>query len=72
MTSATSADWRTAQRSAGKKLKSLLIEAEVTQVDVAEDLGIHESAMSAFMNARRQWPEDFEQRVREAVKARAS
>lgn len=60
-------EWRTEQREAGKRLKGLLVEAELMQVEVAESMGIRQAAMSDFLNARRQWPADFEARFRAAV-----
>lgn len=64
--------WRGAQRKAGKRLKALLIEADLLQVDVAEAIGIRQASMSDYLNARRQWPDDFEQRFRDAVKQKQS
>lgn len=63
----TAQDWRTEQREAGKRLKTLLIEADLNQVDVAEAIGITEASMSSYLLGRRQWPSDFEQRFRDAV-----
>lgn len=63
----TAQDWRTEQRAAAKRLKVLLIEADLNQVDVAEAIGITEASMSSYLLGRRQWPADFEQRFREAV-----
>lgn len=60
-------EWRTEQREAGKALKVLLIEADLMQLDVAASMGISQSNMAAYLNARVKWPADFEARFRAAV-----
>jgi DNA transposition AAA+ family ATPase len=53
------------QAAEAKELRKLLIDADINQSEMARRLGIHETAMSHFLNARRAWPQDFPARFRE-------
>ena len=65
----TAANWRTEQRAKARALRILLLDADLKQVDVAEAMGVHAPHLSEYLNARRRWPEDFEERFRAAVRA---
>ena len=60
-------EWRVPQRERAQVLRKLLIDEDVDQIRVAEEMGIHESVMSKYMRARRQWPAGFEAAFREVV-----
>lgn len=66
------ADWRTEQRERAKALRHLLIDAGLNQTDVSDEMGLNRSRMSDYLNAHRQWPDDFERRFKDAVKARTA
>lgn len=64
----TTDDWRAEQRTAAKELRTLLIDRELQQVDVAEEMQISQTSMSDWLNGRRRWPSAFQSDFKAAVK----
>ena len=65
-------EWRAEQRDRVLELRGLMLDEDVKHIDVAFDLGMSQSTFSGLLSTRvmRRWPEGFERRVRDAIKAR--
>lgn len=59
----------TERRGRAKELRGLLFDADLTQSDIASEMGISQSLISQYLTARKSWPADFEPKFIKAVKA---
>lgn len=60
-------EWKAEQRKRGNRLVVLLRDTGLTQYEVGDALGLSQSSISNYLGGRTRWPENFEQRFRQAV-----